>query len=67
MISAVASAMVLYSASVLDRDTAFYFLEHHEIKFGPRNTTNPPEDFLRSPHPAQSASKKALIIMDGDD
>jgi hypothetical protein len=67
MISAVASVMTLYSASVLDRDTDFCFLEHHEIGFGPRNIANTHEDFLSSLQPAQSASEKALTIMNGDD
>jgi hypothetical protein len=52
---------------VLERETVFYFLAHHEIKFGPKNTAKPPVDFLSSEQPAQLASEKALTIDDGDD
>jgi hypothetical protein len=64
--SAVASIIALYSASVLDLDTVFYFLAHHEIKLGPRNNAKPPVDFLSSVHPAQFASEKAPTITDGE-
>jgi hypothetical protein len=66
MISVVASVIALYSASVLDLDTVFYFLAHNEIKLGPRNTAKPPIDFLSFVHPAMSASEKALTISDGE-
>jgi hypothetical protein len=46
------SSIALYSALVLDLDTIFCFLAHHDIKFGPRKTANPPVDFLSSMHPA---------------
>ena len=66
MISAVAFASALYSASVLDLDTVACFLAHHEIRFGPKNTTNPPVECLSSRQPAQSESEKALTGVDGD-
>jgi hypothetical protein len=53
--SAVASAMALYFASVLDRDTVFCFFAHQDIKLGPKKTTKPPVDFLSSEQSAQSA------------
>ena len=58
--------MLLYSASVLDPDIVACFLALQEIKFGPKNTTKPPVDFLSSIHPAQSASKKALASVEED-
>jgi hypothetical protein len=61
----VASAIALYSASVLDLETVFYFLAHQEIKFGPTKTAKPLVDFLLSVHPAQSMSENALTIVDG--
>jgi hypothetical protein len=66
MISVVASTIALYSTSMLDLDTIFCFLAHHDIKFGPKNIANPPVDFRSSMHPAQSASEKALTIIDGE-
>ena len=66
MISAVALASALYSASVLDRDTVACFLAHQEIRLGPKKTANPPVDLLSSRHPAQSESENALTSVEGD-
>ena len=64
--SAVASAIALYSASVLDRDTVFCFFAHQDIKLEPKKIANPLVDFLSSEQPAQSASEKALTKVDAD-
>jgi hypothetical protein len=53
----------LYSASVLDLDTVAYFLTFHETRFDPTYTAKLPVDLLSS---AQSASEKALTIMEED-
>ena len=66
IISAVAFAKALYSASVLDLDTVACFFAHHDIKFGPKNTAKPPVDRLSSKHPAQSESENALTSVDED-
>ena len=66
MISVVAFANALYSASVLDLETVACFLAHHEIKLGPKNTANPPVERLSSNQPAQSESEKALRSVDDD-
>ena len=64
MISAVAFAMALYSASaVLDLDTVACFLAVQNTKLAPRKTANPPVDFLSSRHPAQFVSEYALTSM----
>jgi hypothetical protein len=66
MISAVAFARDLYSASVLDLDTVACFLALQEIKLGPKYIANPPVDLLSSTQPAQSASEKALTNVEDD-
>jgi hypothetical protein len=66
MISVVASAIPLYSTSVLKRDTIFCLLVHQEMRLGPKNTAKHHVDFLSSVHPAQSTSEKALTIVDAD-
>jgi hypothetical protein len=62
--SIVASAIALYSASVLECDIIFCFLAHHNIKLGPKKDNKPPVDFLSSEQPTQSASEKTLIRVD---
>jgi hypothetical protein len=64
--SVVASAMALYSTSVLDRDTVFCFLAHQDIKLGPKKIAKPPVDFLSSEQPAQSASENVLTRVEQD-
>jgi hypothetical protein len=66
IISAVVSAIALYSASVIDLDTVLYFLAFQEIKFEPKNTAKPPVDLLSSMLPAQSASENALTRVESD-
>jgi hypothetical protein len=66
IILAVASAIALYSASVLDLDTVLCFLALQEIKFEPKNTAKPPVDLLSSILPAQSASENAPIRVESD-
>ena len=53
----VALDKALYSASVLERATAFCFLELQVIKFPQRNTHIPLIDFLSSMFVAQSESE----------
>jgi hypothetical protein len=56
----------LYPASVLDLDTVACFLAFYEIRFDPTYTAKPPVDLLSSRQPAQSASEKALTIVEED-
>jgi hypothetical protein len=60
MISIVASAMALYSALVLERDTIFCF----EMRLGPKNTAKPLIDFRSYVHPAQSMLENVLTIVE---
>lgn len=66
IISAVAFAIALYSASVLDRDTVACFRALHDMRLGPRNIANPPVEHWSSTQPAQSASEKPLTRVDND-
>jgi hypothetical protein len=66
IISAVASAIALYYASVLDLDTVLYFLALQEIKSEPKNTAKPSVDLLSSMLPAQSASENGLTRVESD-
>jgi hypothetical protein len=60
MISTVAFATALYSASVLDLETVDGFLALHETRSEPR------VDLLSSKHPAQSALENPLTSIEGD-
>jgi hypothetical protein len=64
MISAVAFANALYSASVLDLDTVACFLAFQETRFDSKNIAKPHVDRLSSRLPTQSASLKPLTMRD---
>ena len=66
IISAVAFATALYSASVLDLETVACFLALQDIRLGPKYTAKPPVDLLSSMQPAQSASENALTKIEED-
>jgi hypothetical protein len=60
IISAVAFAIALYSATVLDRATVACFHALQDIRLEPKKMAKPPVDRLSSILPAQSASENAL-------
>lgn len=66
IISAVALAMDLYSALVLDLETVACFLALHDARLESKNIANPSVDLLSSILPAQSASEKPLTRLDND-
>jgi hypothetical protein len=66
MISVVALAMALYSASVIDLYTMLCFLALHDTRLDLRKTAKTPVDLLSSKLLAQSASKKTLTRVDSD-
>jgi Na+/H+-dicarboxylate symporter len=66
IISAVALAIALYFAYVLDLDTVLCFLALQEIKFEQKNTAKSPVDLLSSILPAQSVSENALTRVESD-
>ena len=57
-------ARALYSASVLDLEIVGCFFELHEIRFGPTKIAKPHVDRRSSGHPAQSASRTILILVE---
>ena len=63
-ISAVTAAKLLYSASVLDRETTFSFLDHQDTKFGPTYSAAPEVECLSSGSEAQSESQKPRMGRD---
>jgi hypothetical protein len=50
----------MYSASMLDLDTAACFFALQAIRQSPRNTAKPVVDLRSSGHPAQLDSQKAF-------
>lgn len=58
----VVAYIALYSASVLDPQTVFFFLEHQEMHVVPKNTQTPMVDFLVSRQPAQFASLNIVSL-----
>ena len=50
-------AMLLYSDFVLEQATTDFFLDHQEIKLGPRKVTAPDVDLQSSGSDAQYASQ----------
>jgi hypothetical protein len=66
MISAVALAIALYSASVLDLETVGCLRALQEMRLLPIKIANPPVDRLSSTSLAQSASEKPLTRVERD-
>jgi hypothetical protein len=66
MISVVALAGALYSASMLDLNTVGCFLALHDTRLDPRNMAKPSLHLLSSRHPAQSTYEKPLTSIDED-
>lgn len=56
----VTKARLLYSTSVLEHATTDCFLDHQEMRFGPKKTQAPEVDRLSSGSEAQSAPQKAV-------
>jgi len=54
-------AIPRYSASVLNLTVTYCFLDHQEIKLGPKKTPEPEVDLLLSTSKAQSASHMVVI------
>jgi hypothetical protein len=66
MISAVALAIALYSASVLNLETVGCLRALQEMSLLPRKIANPPIDRMSSTSLAQSASEKPLTRVERD-
>jgi hypothetical protein len=64
LISVVAFATALYSASMLDLETVACFRALQKTKLDPRKIANPAADLLSSREPAQSASENPLTNKD---
>ena len=66
MISAIAFATALYSASVFDLETVGCFRALQDIKLDPRKIAKPPVDFRSSKDPDQSALENPVTSVDFD-
>lgn len=67
VISAIRRARLLYSASVLERETRGCFFDCHDIRFGPRKTQYPEVERLSLGSDAQSASQKPSKVIAEED
>ncbi|XP_050249761.1 WAT1-related protein At1g09380-like [Quercus robur] len=67
--SHIATSIDLYSASAVDLETVFCFLDFQETNESPKKTQKPVMDLLESGQVAQSASAKAFMcseVFDGN-